>query len=61
MPHCPIPPPLSPGLVNDLPHTIQHHVSYIAGTVTPFFLAPLIGTYMYAADFVEKEKLHHRY
>ena len=44
------------GLVKDLPHTIQHHLEYIGGTVTPFFLVPLVGTYLYAENYVEREK-----
>lgn len=48
------------GLWKDIPGKIQHKVSenWLNALL---FLTPLLGTYAYAKDYKEKEKLAHRY
>ncbi|KAL2317348.1 hypothetical protein Fmac_031224 [Flemingia macrophylla] len=47
------------GLWKDLPTKIHHKVSenWISATL---LLAPLVGTYTYVQNYLEKEKLAHR-
>lgn len=48
------------GLYKDLPQKIHHKISenWISATL---LLGPIIGTYTYAQNYKEKEKLAHRY
>ncbi|MQL41719.1 cytochrome b-c1 complex subunit 8, partial [Escherichia coli] len=48
------------GLWKDLPSKLHHKVSenWISATL---LLAPLVGTYAYVQNYLEKEKLAHRY
>ncbi|KAG5111433.1 hypothetical protein JHK82_040656 [Glycine max] len=50
---------IMPGLWKDLPTKIHHKVSenWISATL---LLGPLVGTYAYVQNYLEKEKLAHR-
>jgi hypothetical protein len=48
------------GLWKDLPHKVEKKISDNWLNAV-FFLTPLIGTYSYARNFKEEEKLSHRY
>ncbi|PON98981.1 Cytochrome b-c1 complex subunit 8s [Trema orientale] len=48
------------GLWKDLPDKIHHKISENWHNAV-LLLAPLVGTYTYAQNYKEKEKLAHRY
>ncbi|KAK7372248.1 hypothetical protein VNO80_05622 [Phaseolus coccineus] len=51
---------IMPGLWKDLPTKIHHKVSenWISATL---LLGPLVGTYAYVQNYLEHEKMSHRY
>merc|ERR1711924_179254 len=50
------------GLFKDIPHKVMHHLKQnVLFDALPFCILPIAGIGWFCSDYIEKEKLHHRF